>query len=303
MSIWKYQYFVDVIDLKSFTKAGKKNYVSQTAISQQILQLEKSVGGKLINRGNGEVTPTQMGELVYKRASEMLRIDEQLLREIEEMKVSSVLRVGIDSSINKSFWGIMQNILDSYYEEEGFRFSKLDYTTGSMMLDRNDLDIYISYGLDIKNENPNIREILLCSNRMGVYTSDRFGDSFGEISRDFQAGKRILKFDDLSRYTGYATWSYPCSTRILDLKDVPDFVKDVKMTGNLETLSLKVEMNNGYAFADSRFFSFCTGEMSFVEGMTQVCNLKLFYRRDSLEKEKFLMDFIGKVREAVCNLQ
>ena len=94
MSIWKYQYFVDVIDLKSFTKAGKKNYVSQTAISQQIAQLERSVGGKLINRGNGEVKPTQLGKLVYKRASEILMIDGQLSREIEEMKVSSALRVG-----------------------------------------------------------------------------------------------------------------------------------------------------------------------------------------------------------------
>ena len=33
MILWKYKYFVDVIDSKSFTKAGKKNFVSQTAIS------------------------------------------------------------------------------------------------------------------------------------------------------------------------------------------------------------------------------------------------------------------------------
>ncbi len=39
--------------------------------------------------------------------------------------------------------------------------------------------------------------------------------------------------------------------------------------------------------------------MNFVEGVTQLCSLKLFYRRDSLGKEKFLMDFIGKVRDAV----
>lgn len=54
MILWKYKYFVDVIDSKSFTKAGKKNFVSQTAISQQISSLEKSIGGKLIDRGNGE---------------------------------------------------------------------------------------------------------------------------------------------------------------------------------------------------------------------------------------------------------
>ena len=53
-SIWKYKYFVDVIESKSFTKAGNMNYVSQTAISQNISSLEKMAGGKLVNRGKGE---------------------------------------------------------------------------------------------------------------------------------------------------------------------------------------------------------------------------------------------------------
>ena len=45
-SIWKYKYFIDVVENKSFTKAGTINYVSQTAISQNISSLEKSIGGK-----------------------------------------------------------------------------------------------------------------------------------------------------------------------------------------------------------------------------------------------------------------
>ncbi|MBM6684520.1 LysR family transcriptional regulator [Faecalicatena contorta] len=46
-SIWKYKYFVDVIESKSFTKAGNMNYVSQTAISQNIssLQMQRAEGG------------------------------------------------------------------------------------------------------------------------------------------------------------------------------------------------------------------------------------------------------------------
>ncbi len=35
MSLWKYKYFLDVVELKSFTKAGARNYVTQTAVSQQ----------------------------------------------------------------------------------------------------------------------------------------------------------------------------------------------------------------------------------------------------------------------------
>ena len=44
MSLWKYKYFLDVVELKSFTKAGARNYVTQTAVSQQIASLEKMEG-------------------------------------------------------------------------------------------------------------------------------------------------------------------------------------------------------------------------------------------------------------------
>ncbi len=42
----KYKYFLDVVELKSFTKAGARNYVTQTAVSQQIASLEKKNGGR-----------------------------------------------------------------------------------------------------------------------------------------------------------------------------------------------------------------------------------------------------------------
>lgn len=287
MSIWKYQYFVDVIDLKSFTKAGKKNFVSQTAISQQISQLEKSIGGKLVNRGNGEVTPTQLGKLVYRRAAEMIRLDEQMLREIEEMKDAAVLRVGIDSSVNKSFWGMIQSILDDHYKEEDFRFSRLDYTAGSMMLDKNDLDIYVGYGLHTRSRGLNIGEILLCRNRLGVFTGDNW----------LRGEEKSIDFEDLRGHPVYASAAYPCSTQILDSACMPGFAREVKMTGNLETLALKVEMNNGYTFADSRYFSFCTGRMYLVNGLMEMCSLRLYYRTDCAEKEGLLRDFMEKVKE------
>ncbi len=70
MSLWKYKYFVDVVDMKSFTKAGKKNYVTQTAISQQISKLEKEAGGKLISREAGSLEVTELGRIVYDRSKD-----------------------------------------------------------------------------------------------------------------------------------------------------------------------------------------------------------------------------------------
>ena len=107
MSLWKYKYFLDVVELKSFTKAGARNYVTQTAVSQQIASLEKMAGGTLLERGNGKICLTELGEIVYEYAREMVQTHERMLHEIERYKESSVVRIGIDSSINKLFWAKM----------------------------------------------------------------------------------------------------------------------------------------------------------------------------------------------------
>ena len=148
MSLWKYKYFLDVVELKSFTKAGARNYVTQTAVSQQIASLEKMAGGTLLERGNGEICLTELGEIVYEYAREMVQTHERMLHEIERYKESSVVRIGIDSSINKLFWAKMQKMINDKHSEADFHFSKLDSYIGSRMLRENTLDIYIGYGLN-----------------------------------------------------------------------------------------------------------------------------------------------------------
>ena len=86
MSLWKYKYFLDVVELKSFTKAGARNYVTQTAVSQQIASLEKMAGGTQLERGNGEICLTELGEIVYEYAREMVQTHEVMLHEIERYK-------------------------------------------------------------------------------------------------------------------------------------------------------------------------------------------------------------------------
>ena len=82
MSLWKYKYFLDVVELKSFTKAGARNYVTQTAVSQQIASLEKMAGGTLLERGNGKICLTELGEIVYEYAREMVQTHERMLQKI-----------------------------------------------------------------------------------------------------------------------------------------------------------------------------------------------------------------------------
>ena len=138
-STWKYKYFIDVVENKSFTKAGTINYVSQTAISQNISSLEKSIGGKLLNRGNGEIILTEIGEVVYKRAKEILSLEQQMLREVEHIKNKGMLLVGMDSAINKRMWMMVENVYETYFPNLPIVFTKVDCAMGALMLESRDL--------------------------------------------------------------------------------------------------------------------------------------------------------------------
>lgn len=276
MSIWKYKYFVDVIDCKSFTKAGKKNFVTQTAISQQIASLEKKIGGKLIERGNGEIMITELGRIVYNHSKEMLKINDKMMDEIKQLMRQNIVQVGVDNSINREFWARLQNILDEYYSEEDFSFNKIDFKSGSQMLKEKELDIYIGYELEDKEECSNIEEMVLASHESGVYLGKN--TSIPEME--------ALSLLSLEGYTRYSSDVYPCSTQ--EIVDEDGNRIEHENVRNIDTLKLKVEFNDGYAIVDSFYFSKSDGEIRQLKDYDGKCVLKAFYRNRKKKAAQFL---------------
>lgn len=69
MNIEKIKYFVDLVECRNFTETAKKNFVSQTTISQQIASLEKEFEIQLIDRKQIPIEPTKAGWLFYGEAT------------------------------------------------------------------------------------------------------------------------------------------------------------------------------------------------------------------------------------------
>lgn len=88
--------FCDLVDSGSFSKAAEANYISQSAVSQQLVRLEQELHTQLISRGAGMVAPTAAGLAFYKGSREVLRRYEQLVGEVRSARdsVRGVLRVG-----------------------------------------------------------------------------------------------------------------------------------------------------------------------------------------------------------------
>ena len=73
------KYFQSVVRLNSFSAAAEENYISQSAISQQIQALERELGFKLLERRNRTFTLTPAGEYFYQK-SLMLTADYERMR-------------------------------------------------------------------------------------------------------------------------------------------------------------------------------------------------------------------------------
>lgn len=62
------KYFQSVVRLNSFSEAAEENYISQSAISQQIQALERELGFKLLERRNRTFDLTPAGEYFYQKS-------------------------------------------------------------------------------------------------------------------------------------------------------------------------------------------------------------------------------------------
>lgn len=72
MQIETLKIFCDILETRSFSKAASLNYISQSAVSQQVRSLEERYHRKLIERGKRTLTPTQAGDVLYRGAKEIL---------------------------------------------------------------------------------------------------------------------------------------------------------------------------------------------------------------------------------------
>ena len=72
MDLWQLKIFCKVVELKSFSRAGKIVHLSQPTVSGHIKDLEDHFGCRLIDRLSKEAVATKAGELLYGYARKIL---------------------------------------------------------------------------------------------------------------------------------------------------------------------------------------------------------------------------------------
>ncbi len=103
MQIESLKVFCDVVELQSFSKAAQQNHISQSAVSQQISQLEHRFGERLVERGQGRLRLTEAGEIFYQGCKDILERFDRLKEQLSQLsnviagsvKVSTVYTIGL----------------------------------------------------------------------------------------------------------------------------------------------------------------------------------------------------------------
>lgn len=101
VQVESFKVFRDLVESRSFSKAASLNFITQSAVSQQIRAMEERFQVPLIERNNKRFGLTQEGELLYEVSKQIVFKFDSLQHQLSEMRniVSGTIRLSTVYSI------------------------------------------------------------------------------------------------------------------------------------------------------------------------------------------------------------
>ena len=206
-SLLAYKYFIDVVETQGFTPAAKRNFVSQTAISNAIKNLEDELGVQLIDRSTSHFKVTVAGNNLYNCAVPVLKNYYEFNEKISQLNNSfQTLRVHYLHGFD--YWTV--KLADSLTKNNPSLKVQLDtenFSTSIPKLDAGDYDVLIGFSTAVsKIKNIHVRKVGTAS--FGILLNQSSFDSNGKLK------KNILKKHPLFLQRWSATDNNDVQTKI-----------------------------------------------------------------------------------------
>ncbi|TCT04521.1 transcriptional regulator CynR [Paralcaligenes ureilyticus] len=140
-------YFLAVARNQSFTRAAAALHVSQPALSQQIKQLEDSLGAKLFDRTGRTIRLTDVGEVYFhyaRRALQDLDEGKRAIHDVADLSRGS-LRVAVTPTFTAYLVGPLVKAFHDRYPNVTLTIHELPQERMETMLLDDELDIGIAF--------------------------------------------------------------------------------------------------------------------------------------------------------------
>jgi len=140
-----YKVFCMVGKCQSFSKAAKELYMTQPAVSQSIMQLERDLNMRLFTRTYRGVALTNEGKILFEYASaaiNLINVGEEKLLEVKNLTAGE-LKIGVGDTISRYF---LLPYLEEFNEKyPNIKFKIINSTTSELceILKSGEIDIAI----------------------------------------------------------------------------------------------------------------------------------------------------------------
>ncbi|WP_088014098.1 LysR family transcriptional regulator [Gottfriedia acidiceleris] len=164
MNFEQLEYIVYVANEKSISKAAEKLYISTSAISQSISQLERELNITIFNRSRIGTTPTPEGNIVITKAINILSNIKQLNEELFSLNIKKEKQLKIVAAT--AFFDIFQEAVTNFnlenpqisidveemLQEQLLKsFNPDRYDVGFLPIEKEELDKYPKLGKKLIN--------------------------------------------------------------------------------------------------------------------------------------------------------
>ncbi|MFA9377890.1 MAG: LysR substrate-binding domain-containing protein [Lachnotalea sp.] len=238
----KVLFFMGVVETGSFSGAAKKFYLSQSAISQQINQLEGELRVQLLDRSGYRPVLTETGKYYYQECKKLMDCYDLLLKNMKEIgsDYEKGLKIGITGPIEQKHLPIIINQYKSKYKDVIVDVKKINFENGVSYLLDGTLDVAFGIANDFDG-NDKICKVKLMKHRVCVVCSkDHPWAKRTSVNSQEIANQPLISFSKNMGSNFYLDFIQSFK------KDgvTPNIVQEVE---GLEELFLAVKINQGIA--------------------------------------------------------
>lgn len=132
MSEMDLEYIRAILKYGSMTAASKKIYISQSALSQYIIRIEKKLGVEIFNRDFKPIKLTEAGEIYKKSLEDIEKLKEGTLLKIEEINKLKIGEISVGSTDYQTYFFLSKILKDFHKDYPGIKIKLIEAKTDQL---------------------------------------------------------------------------------------------------------------------------------------------------------------------------